>query len=295
MPLRFHQELIETHAMANHHDALGTYLSGIGRVPLLSHEDEVLFARQAKQGGALGRRARDILVTSNLRLVLHIAKKYQYRGLDLAELVQEGNLGLMRAVDKFDPEKGYRFSTYAYWWVRQSITRGIAEKSRTIRLPVHMVEKANHFRSAVQNFVNSHHRNPTHKELIHNLGFDEETVDLLLRGLRTPWSLDQPMGNSEEYSSLSQVLPAEGIDPLDSLEHEGEVSELMQGLTPTERKAINLLFGLESREPLETDQVGKILGVSRERVRQLKSQALKKMRGRLEATEQAQKQTAICA
>jgi RNA polymerase sigma factor (sigma-70 family) len=281
--------------MANHHDALGTYLSGIGRVPLLSHEDEVLFARQAKQGGALGRRARDILVTSNLRLVLHIAKKYQYRGLDLAELVQEGNLGLMRAVDKFDPEKGYRFSTYAYWWVRQSITRGIAEKSRTIRLPVHMVEKANHFRSAVQNFVNSHHRNPTHKELIHNLGFDEETVDLLLRGLRTPWSLDQPMGNSEEYSSLSQVLPAEGIDPLDSLEHEGEVSELMQGLTPTERKAINLLFGLESREPLETDQVGKILGVSRERVRQLKSQALKKMRGRLEATEQAQKQTAICA
>ena len=281
--------------MANHHDALGTYLSGIGRVPLLSHEDEVLFARQAKQGGALGRRARDILVTSNLRLVLHIAKKYQYRGLDLAELVQEGNLGLMRAVDKFDPEKGYRFSTYAYWWVRQSITRGIAEKSRTIRLPVHMVEKANHFRSAVQNFVNSHHRNPTHKELIHNLGFDEETVDLLLRGLRTPWSLDQPMGNSEEYSSLSQVLPAEGIDPLDSLEHEGEVSELMEGLTPTERKAINLLFGLESREPLETDQVGKILGVSRERVRQLKSQALKKMRGRLEATEQAQKQTAICA
>ncbi len=281
--------------MANHHDALGTYLSGIGRLPLLSHEDEVLFARQAKQGGALGRRARDILVTSNLRLVLHIAKKYQYRGLDLAELVQEGNLGLMRAVDKFDPEKGYRFSTYAYWWVRQSITRGIAEKSRTIRLPVHMVEKANHFRSAVQNFVNSHHRNPTHKELIHNLGFDEETVDLLLRGLRTPWSLDQPMGNSEEYSSLSQVLPAEGIDPLDSLEHEGEVSELMEGLTPTERKAINLLFGLESREPLETDQVGKILGVSRERVRQLKSQALKKMRGRLEATEQAQKETAICA
>jgi RNA polymerase primary sigma factor len=285
--------------MANHHDALGTYLSGIGRVPLLSHEDEVLFARQAKQGGALGRRARDILVTSNLRLVLHIAKKYQYRGLDLAELVQEGNLGLMRAVDKFDPEKGYRFSTYAYWWVRQSITRGIAEKSRTIRLPVHMVEKANHFRSAVQNFVNSHHRNPTHKELIHGLGFDEETVDLLLRGLRTPWSLDQPMGNSEEYSSLSQVLPAEGNDPLDSLEHAGEVSELMEGLTPTERKAIILLFGLESREPLETDQVGKILGVSRERVRQLKSQALKKMRSRLETQkvqiDQVQKKTAVCA
>jgi RNA polymerase sigma factor (sigma-70 family) len=279
--------------MANSHDALGTYLSGIGRVPLLSHEDEVLFARQAKQGGALGRRARDILVTSNLRLVLHIAKKYQYRGLDLGELVQEGNLGLMRAVDKFDPEKGYRFSTYAYWWVRQSITRGIAEKSRTIRLPIHMVEKANHFRAAIQNFVRVNHRNPTHKELIQDLGFDEDTVDLLLRGLRTPWSLDQPMGNSEEYSSLMQVLPAEGGDPLDSLEHQGEVSELMEGLTPTERKAINLLFGLESREPLETDQVGKILGVSRERVRQLKSQALKKMRGRVEASK-AQEKMAVC-
>ncbi|MGA7953008.1 MAG: sigma-70 family RNA polymerase sigma factor [Gloeobacterales cyanobacterium] len=280
--------------MANNHDALGTYLSGIGRVPLLSHEDEVLFARQAKQGGALGRRARDILVRSNLRLVLHIAKKYQYRGLDLGEIVQEGNLGLMRAVDKFDPEKGYRFSTYAYWWVRQSITRGIAEKSRTIRLPVHMVEKANHFRSAIQNFVRMNHRNPTHKELIHDLGFDEDTVDLLLRGLRRPWSLDQPLGNSEEYSSLSQVLPAEGIDPLDSLEQAGEVSELMEGLTPTEKKAINLLFGLESREPLETDQVGKILGVSRERVRQLKSQALKKMRGRV-GVEKDQEKTAVCA
>jgi RNA polymerase sigma factor (sigma-70 family) len=280
--------------MASNHDALGTYLSGIGRVPLLSHEDEVLFARQAKQGGALGRRARDILVTSNLRLVLHIAKKYQYRGLDLGELVQEGNLGLMRAVDKFDPEKGYRFSTYAYWWVRQSITRGIAEKSRTIRLPIHMVEKANHFRATVQNFVRVNHRNPTHKELIQDLGFDEDNVDLLLRGLRTPWSLDQPMGNSEEYSSLMQVLPAEGGDPLDNLEHQGEVSELMEGLTPTERKAINLLFGLESREPLETDQVGKILGVSRERVRQLKSQALKKMRGRVEAVKVEEK-TAVCA
>ena len=259
-------------------DPIREYLKEIGSISLLTPEEETDLARRKSEGDAEAGRK---LVEANLRLVVSIAKRYTGRGMGFLDLVQEGNLGLMKAVEKFDYSKGYRLSTYATWWVKQSITRSLADQSRTIRLPVHMVEAVNKIRRAQRSLSVRLGREPSTEEIAEEVGMPEKRVTELIQASGDTVSLETPVGD-EEGSNLGDFVAddanASTEDKAESFLLREEIDAMLQGLSPREREVIILRFGLETGHPLTLEEVGRRFNVTRERIRQIETAALRKLR-----------------
>lgn len=258
-------------------DPVKVYLREIGKVPLLSAEEEIELAKKMKDGNQY---AKDRLAEANLRLVVSIAKRYVGRGMHFLDLIQEGNLGLIKAVEKFDYEKGYKFSTYATWWIRQAITRAIADQARTIRIPVHMVETINRVMRVSRQLIQELGRDPTSAEIAKELGQPEEKIREILKIALDPVSLETPIG--EEDSHLGDFIPDDDIPaPVEATSHimlKEQLEEVLETLTPREAKVLQLRFGLIDGRQRTLEEVGKEFNVTRERIRQIESKALRKLR-----------------
>ena len=259
-------------------DPIRKYLKEIGSIPLLTQEQEQDLAKRKSEGDA---EAGKKLVEANLRLVVSIAKRYTGRGMSFLDLVQEGNIGLMKAVEKFDYTKGYRLSTYATWWVKQSVTRALADQSRTIRLPVHMVEAVNRIRKAQRALAVKLGREPSNEEIGKEVGMSEKRVTELMQSSGDTVSLETPVGD-EDGSNLGDFVAddsnASTEEKAESVFLREEIEQMLQGLNPREREVIILRFGLESGHPLTLEEVGKRFKVTRERIRQIETAALRKLR-----------------
>lgn len=258
-------------------DSFKLYLKEIGRYDLLTSEGEVALAKQIQEGDVL---ARNKLAESNLRLVISYAKKYVGRGLSLHDLVQEGNLGLMKAVEKFDYTKGYRFSTYATWWIKQAITRAIADNGRTIRIPVHMVEQLNKIHRAERTLVQELGTEPTSEQVAKYLGMTVDHLTSIRQQTAEPVSLDMPVGE-EDDSTIQDFCTDDSKTPEDEITQmalRDQLEKSMSCLVPRERDILRMRFGLDDGVPKTLEQVGLEFGVTRERIRQLESKALKKLR-----------------
>ena len=259
-------------------DPIREYLKEIGSIPLLTQEQEQDLAKRKSEGDA---EAGKKLVEANLRLVVSIAKRYTGRGMSFLDLVQEGNIGLMKAVEKFDYTKGYRLSTYATWWVKQSVTRALADQSRTIRLPVHMVEAVNRIRKAQRALAVKLGREPSNEEIGKEVGMSEKRVTELMQSSGDTVSLETPVGD-EDGSNLGDFVAddsnASTEEKAESVFLREEIEQMLQGLNPREREVIILRFGLESGHPLTLEEVGKRFKVTRERIRQIETAALRKLR-----------------
>ena len=259
-------------------DPIREYLKEIGSIPLLTQEQEQDLAKRKSEGDA---EAGKKLVEANLRLVVSIAKRYTGRGMSFLDLVQEGNIGLMKAVEKFDYTKGYRLSTYATWWVKQSVTRALADQSRTIRLPVHMVEAVNRIRKAQRALAVKLGREPSNEEIGKEVGMAEKRVTELMQSSGDTVSLETPVGD-EDGSNLGDFVAddsnASTEEKAESVFLREEIEQMLQGLNPREREVIILRFGLESGHPLTLEEVGKRFKVTRERIRQIETAALRKLR-----------------
>ncbi len=260
-------------------DSVKIYLQQIGRVKLLTADEEIDLAKRIAEGDEL---AKQKLIQANLRLVVSIAKKYIGRGLSFLDLIQEGNLGLIRAAEKFDYKRGFKFSTYATWWIQQSITRGIADKSRTIRLPVHMIETIGKLKRVSREMTLELGRTPTKEELAQKLGISLAKLRLVLKATQSTISLETPLNTKEEASKIGDFLVDETMEAPDSrVSNESLVSELekiLSTLRPRERDVLKLRFGLNDGNKRTLEEIGQLFGVSRERVRQIETRALNKLR-----------------
>jgi RNA polymerase primary sigma factor len=259
-------------------DSLRLYLRSIGRVELLTAEQEVELAKRIERGDMVAKRQ---MVEANLRLVVSIAKGYLGRGLSFLDLIQEGSLGLIRAVEKFDYRRGYKFSTYATWWIRQAVTRSIADKARTIRIPVHMVEKLNRVAHLERQLVQRLGREPEPEEIATELRWSVREVRDILRVAQLPISLEKPVGDEDE-SELGDFVADDGVvEPFEEasehLQREG-VHKALDVLPERERQVIELRYGLSGMEPLTLEEVGQAFGVTRERIRQIENNTLKKLK-----------------
>ena len=286
-------------------DLVRVYLNGIGKTALRSAEDEVELAQAIEVGlyaeyklanaekltraekrdlkilAREGKKARSHLLEANLRLVVSLAKRYTGRGMPLLDLIQEGNLGLIRAMEKFDYAKGFKFSTYATWWIRQAITRGMADQSRTIRLPVHLVEQVNKLSRIKREMYQSLGREATNEELAEESGIEESKIEMLLRQSRDPVSLDMPVGTDEEAPLGDFIEDAEATDAetavVASMRH-SDIRSVIGSLEEREQDVIRLRYGLDDGVPRTLDQIGRKFGLSRERVRQIEREVMAKLR-----------------
>lgn len=272
------QELLTADDTAPLSDPVRMYLKEIGKIDLLSAEEEAeVGKRMAKGDDEASRR----MVEANLRLVVSIAKRYVGRGMHLLDLIQEGNIGLLKAVEKFDYTKGYKFSTYATWWIRQSITRAVADQARTIRIPVHMVETINKVAKASRALVQELGREPNVAEISERIGISEEKVAEVMKIAQEPVSLETPVGEEDDSHLGDFIQDSEAKEPAESASYNmlrQQLADVMATLTPRECKVLRLRFGLEDGRPHTLEEVGKEFDVTRERVRQIESKALRKLR-----------------
>ena len=259
-------------------DPVKVYLKEIGRVQLLTSEEEMELAKRMQNGDAYAKKR---LSEANLRLVVSIAKRYVGRGMQFLDLIQEGNLGLIKAVEKFDYTKGFKFSTYATWWIRQAITRAIADQARTIRIPVHMVETINKVKKVSSQLLHQNGHEPSAEEIANVLDMSPEKVREIMRVAQEPVSLETPIGE-EEDSLLGDFIPDdEAPAPAEAASHtllREQLAEVLQTLTPREAKVLSLRFGLEDGRSRTLEEVGKDFNVTRERIRQIEAKALRKLR-----------------
>ncbi|HMO22027.1 MAG TPA: RNA polymerase sigma factor RpoD, partial [Candidatus Melainabacteria bacterium] len=259
-------------------DSVRLYLREIGRIQLLKPDEEIELARKILQGDMMAKRK---LVQANLRLVVSIAKKYIGRGLSFLDLIQEGNLGLIRASEKFDHERGYKFSTYATWWIRQAITRALADKSRTIRVPVHMVETINKLKKVTRQLAQELNRKPTEHELANAMDVSIVKLHEIIKAAKEPISLETPIGKEEDSRLGDFIEDAETDRPDTTVTHEllrQDLAKMLNELTPRERDVLRLRFGLDDGRQRTLEEVGQLFNVTRERVRQIEFKALRKLR-----------------
>ncbi len=259
-------------------DPVRAYLKEIGAVPLLSAGEEAALASAAREGDANARRR---LCEANLRLVVSVAKRYAGRGLPFLDLIQEGNLGLMKAAEKFEPERGFKFSTYATWWIRQSITRAIADQGRTIRIPVHLVESINRVKKTASDLLHQNGREPTPAEIAVRLNMEPERVGQLLQLSQEPLSLEAPVGEEEDARVEDFVQDDTAGVPADEAGRQmlhRELTSVLASLTDREQRVLSLRFGLEDGRPRTLEELGQEFHVTRERVRQIEAKALRKLR-----------------
>lgn len=260
-------------------DSVRLYLREIGKIPLLSAEEELELAKKVVAGD---KRAKDKMAEANMRLVVSIAKRYVGRGLDLLDLIQEGNTGLLRAVEKFDPDKGFKFSTYATWWIRQAITRAIADQARTIRIPVHMVETINKLLRTQRRLTQELNREPTNEEIAKEMEIEVDKVEHIMKIKQEIHSLDQSIRDDEEETTLADFVPDEESKLPEEMAGEQllktQVKDMLGVLTDREQKILKLRFGLEDGKSHTLEEVGQEFSVTRERIRQIEAKALAKLR-----------------
>ena len=258
-------------------DSVKMYLKEIGKIELLNADQEREIAQRMADGDE---DAKEMLINSNLRLAVSIAKKYMNRGLSLLDLIQEGNIGLIKAVDKFDYTKGFKFSTYATWWIRQAITRAIADQARTIRIPVHMVETINKLTRVQRQLVQDLGREPTTEELAKEMGMEVAKIREIQKISQDPISIDKPVGEEEDSHLVDFISNDELAAPEEEVARillKEDLIQALNGLTDRERRVIELRFGLKDGVPMTLEQVGKKLGVTRERIRQIEAKAIRKL------------------
>lgn len=262
-------------------DSVRLYLREIGKIPLLSAEEEMDLARRIVEGD---KKAKDKMAEANMRLVVSIAKRYSGRGLDFLDLIQEGNTGLLRAVEKFDPDKGFKFSTYATWWIRQAITRAIADQARTIRIPVHMVETINKLLRTQRRMTQELNREPTIEELSKELDMEPEKIEYVIKIKQDISSLDVGVGrDGEDDDSVLQdfIVDEDTVSPEDSASNQllkEQVQEILSSLSDREQKIVRMRFGLDNGKNHTLEEVGQEFAVTRERIRQIEAKALAKLR-----------------
>jgi len=276
-------------------DTLQLYLREIGRVKLITPREEIALARRIRRGD---KRAREQMITANLRLVVKIAHDYEGLGLPLLDLINEGNIGLMKGVERFNPRKGAKLSTYASWWIKQSILRALANQSKTIRLPVHVVDKVAHIRKAEVKLREAFDRDPTDQEVADHLGLDPRRIQQYRTAAKAPISLDAPIGTDEPQRISEVVADPNAAAPFDRLIRENDsqlVQEVLATLTPRENTILAMRFGLDDGRPKTLEEIGEELGVTRERIRQIQEEALQKMRVKIAERETPAVEDAVMA